>query len=144
MFTGIEILILVGIVLVASELFIGIETGFDLVLLGISLILGGGIGLLSSSFILAIATSSIFSILYIFYGRKLIKQRVFIKTHTTNIDKLVGKKAVVVRTITPDTAGLVRTEDEDWRASSDQVIYEKEKVIINSIEGVTLHVSKIK
>ena len=46
--------------------------------------------------------------------------------------------------MTPDTAGMVRLGDEDWRASAEDVIYEKEKVEVVGIEGVTLLVKKIK
>ena len=65
-------------------------------------------------------------------------------SHNTNIDKLHGKTGVIIRTVTSDTAGMVRLDDEDWRAVSDELIYEKEKVKIKSIEGVSLIVEKIK
>ena len=63
-------------------------------------------------------------------------------TKHTNIDKLIGDTGVVIRSITPDTAGMVRLGDEDWRASSPEIIYEKEKVEVLNIEGVTLKVFK--
>jgi len=69
--------------------------------------------------------------------------RCTIISYKTNIDKLIGQKAVVVRSITPDTAGLVRINDEDWRASSDDVLFEKDKCTVDSVEGVTLLVSKV-
>lgn len=144
MLSIIEILILSGVIFIASELFIGVQTGFDLVLVGISLIAGGILGSLVNNQILAIITSSILSCLYIFFGRNFVKKQILVLTKKTNIDKLVGQKGIVVRTITPDTAGMVRTSDEDWRALSEDVIYEKEKVVVKSIEGVTLHVTKIK
>jgi membrane protein implicated in regulation of membrane protease activity len=139
-----EILILIGIFAIVTELFIGIEEGFDFVLIGTSLILGGFFGVLADNVVLSLVISSILSALYIFVGRNAIRQKVYVLTHKTNIDKLVGKSATVVRTITPDTAGMVRLDDEDWRANSDEVIYERDKVKILSIEGVTLNVTKIR
>jgi len=65
-------------------------------------------------------------------------------THSTNIDKLIGKKGVVVRSITPDTAGMVRLEDEDWHAISDEVLYEKDQIKVETISGVSLKVTKLK
>lgn len=138
-----EIIILIGILSIGLELFINLDTGFDLVLLGLALVLGGGTGLIFNSAILAIIISILFCLSYIFFGRKIIKQKLFIATNSTNIDKLVDQQGIVVRTITPDTCGLIRLDDEDWRATSDDVIYEQAKVKVISIEGVTLKVKKI-
>jgi len=138
-----QILVLVGLLLVITELFIGIEAGFDLVLIGTILILGGFSGIASDDLTVALVVSSVLAVLYIFYGRKSIRQKLVVMTHKTNIDKLVGKKGVVIRSITPDTAGLVRLDDEDWRAASNQVLHEKDKVQVESLEGVTLMVKKV-
>lgn len=143
-FTTNEIFILIGIVLIASELFVGIQTGFDLVLVGIALIIGGTIGLLTTNPIFALIISSLLLIFYFIFGRSFVKQKVFILTKKTNIDKLIGETGVVIRSITPDTAGMVRIDDEDWRATSSQILYEKDKIKVEAIEGVTLCVTKIK
>ena len=74
---------------------------------------------------------------------KLVKSKLIFLTKKTNVDKLIGQKGVVIRTITPDTAGLIRLNDEDWRATSDTVLYEKDKAEIVGIEGVTVMVKKI-
>lgn len=137
-------LILFGLFLVLIELLVGLDTGFDLVLLGTILIIGGFGGLAAGNVMVALIISVVLSVVYILFGRSFVKSRVFILTHSTNIDKLKGKTAVVVRSITPDTAGLIRVDDEDWRATADQVLYEKEKVRVQSVEGVTLKVEKIK
>lgn len=138
-----ELFILAGIIFIASELFVGIQTGFDLVLVGAALILGGAAGYLTSSFILTLIVSSLLLIFYFVYGRSFVRQKVFVLTKKTNIDKLVGETGVVIRSITPDTAGMVRLDDEDWRATADEVLYEKDKIKIEAIEGVTLKVTKI-
>ncbi len=83
------------------------------------------------------------SILYIAVGRKRIRQKITTITKKTNIDKLIGANGVVVRSITPDTPGLVRVDDEDWRASAEEIIYERDGIIVESIEGVTLRVRKL-
>jgi membrane protein implicated in regulation of membrane protease activity len=139
-----EIFVLVGIVFMAAELFVGIETGFDLVILGLALSLGGGVGLLTDSFIITLIVATLLVLAYILFGRKAIKKKVLVLTHSTNIDKLIGKTGLVIRSITPNTPGMIRLDDEDWRATSIQVLYEKDKVKVESIEGVTLRVIKIK
>jgi len=143
-FTLSELFILAGIIFIASELFVGIQTGFDLVLVGISLILGGGLGILSQSQYLATVSTIILFVAYILFGRSTVKRKIIIMTHSTNIDKLIGKKGVVVRSITPNTAGMVRLEDEDWRAISDEVLYEKDQIKVQTISGVSLKVTKLK
>lgn len=136
-------MILLGIGAVALELFVGIQTGFDLVLLGSILLLGGVTGILTGSLPLALIISSILAVAYIAYGRKAIRQKVLVVTHHTNIDKLIGKKGIVIRSITPDTAGMVRVDDEDWRATASQTLFEKDKIQVEAIEGVSLVVAKI-
>lgn len=83
------------------------------------------------------------SIAYIAVGRKKIRQRITTVTNKTNIDKLVGNTGTVMRGIAPDTPGMVRVNDEDWRASAEEVLYERDPVIVEGIEGVTLIVRKL-
>lgn len=137
-------LIVLGLLLAILEIFIGIEAGFDLVLIGSILILGGLAGVVTTSSEVAFVISAILSVIYILYGRTSIKKKIIVLTHKTNIDKLPGKTGTVVRSITPDTAGMVRIDDEDWRATSHETLFEKDKVVIDSLEGVTLLVKKAK
>ena len=139
-----QIIIIIGLLLVLSELFIGIQTGFDFVLIGTILILSGTIGMLSSNLILTLIIGIILCFVYFFFGRQFIKKKIIYITHSTNVDKLIGATGVCIRSITPSTAGMIRLSDEDWRSSSDEVIYEKDKVKVVSIEGVTLKVTKLK
>ncbi len=138
-----QILIIVGLLLILAELFAGFSTGFDLVLIGTTLLVGGAIGLFFENEPLAIVAASVLCFLYIALGRTRIKKQLIVLTHKTNIDKLLGKTGIVVRSITPSTAGLVRLDDEDWRATSDDLLYEKDKIEVVSIEGVTLRVKKL-
>lgn len=164
-----QITIITGLLLILAELILGIQAGFDLVVIGSVLILGGIFGILTGNFSVTLIISSVLAVAYIFFGRKLIKQKLIFKTNKTNIDKLIGAQATVIRSITPDTAGLVRINDEDWRAilsdeisgeakrnpsevplsgtkgeraTSEEVLYEKDKVIVTAVEGVSLIVKK--
>jgi membrane protein implicated in regulation of membrane protease activity len=138
-----QIIVIVGLCLILAELFLGIATGFELVLIGSILITGGFAGIATDNYVVTLVISIILSIIYIAFGRRLIKSKIIVTTHKTNIDKLIGQKAVVIRSITPDTPGLVRINDEDWRASSSDILFEKDKCTVNSVEGVTLLVSKV-
>lgn len=134
--------IILGLVLIIAELILGIEAGFDLVIIGSILLLAGAAGLMTNTTV-ALLTAIVLSIIYFFFGRNLIKQKIIFTTKKTNVDKLIGAKAIVIRSITPDTPGMIRLNDEDWRADSEQTLFEKDKVIIEAIEGVTLKVKKI-
>lgn len=138
-----QIFIVIGLLMILLELFVGIESGLDLVLVGSVLVLSGFVGLLVGSipvmFILAIGLS----VFYIAFGRRQIKKRLFSTRSLTNVDKLIGAPGTVVRFITPEAAGMVRVDDEDWRASADEILYEKDVVTVESIEGVTLRVRKL-
>jgi membrane-bound serine protease (ClpP class) len=139
-----QVMVIAGLLMVMAELLVGIQTGFDLVLGGSILIISGFAGMFVGGWQLGIGLAIILSIVYIAYGRGLVKSKLIITTTHTNIDKLIGQRGVVVRSITPDTAGLVRLMDEDWRATSDEVLYEKDRVMVVAVEGVSLRVKKIK
>jgi membrane protein implicated in regulation of membrane protease activity len=138
-----QLFVIAGLLLVLAELLVGIQTGFDLVLIGSILIVSGFVGILLDNVVLMLILASVLSVLYIAVGRNKIRQRITTVTKKTNIDKLIGAGGVVVRSITPDTAGLVRVNDEDWRASAEEVLYEKDSIIVEGIEGVTLIVRKL-
>jgi membrane protein implicated in regulation of membrane protease activity len=38
---------------------------------------------------------------------------------------------------------LIRVNDEDWRASAEEILYERDAVTVQGIEGVTLIVHKL-
>lgn len=136
-------MVIIGLMLAVLELIAGVQMGFDLVLLGSILVISGFAGILGGGIYLSLALATVLSGLYIAFGRQVIRSKLIVATKHTNIDKLIGKKGVVIRTITPDTAGMVRLEDEDWRAVAKEVIYEKEKIEVEMVEGVSLKVKKI-
>lgn len=41
-------------------------------------------------------------------------------------------------------AGMIRIHSENWQACSSQAVHKGEKVVVNGIEGLTLHVSPLK
>lgn len=137
-----KIFIIAGLAAILLETIIGVNTGFDLLLIGTILIIGGTTGLITGSFYINLIISVALTIIYLAFFRSKLRQKLIKVTHHTNVDKLPGQTGVVIRTITPDTAGLVRIDDEDWRASSDKVLYEKTKIKVLSLEGVTLRVEK--
>ena len=138
-----QLFVIAGLLLVLAELLVGIQSGFDLVLIGSILVIAGFVGMFTGSTPLMLVLATALSILYIAVGRNKIRQKITTVTKKTNIDKLIGANGVVVRSVTPDTAGLVRVNDEDWRASAEEILYERDAVTVEGIEGVTLIVRKL-
>lgn len=120
MLTSYWSLIYLGLGLIVLELIVGVQTGFDLVLIGITLIIGGLCGWASGSMLIAFGVSAILSFAYIIFGRKLVKSKISTSSsHKINTDALVGQKATVVREIKPQFPGQVRIKGEVWRAESE-------------------------
>lgn len=129
--------------MILGELVLGIQTGFDLLLIGSILVISGFVGILTGSELLMFLLAILLSVLYIAVGRKKIRQKLTHETKKTNIDKLIGATATVERDISPDSAGIVRVDDEKWRASAREVLYAGDIVTIDSIDGVTVFVHKL-
>ena len=137
-----ELFIVVGLLLVILELIIGIEAGFDLVLIGSILVISGFTGNFVGGPIVSLVLASILSAVYFFYGRALVKDKLKVKNHSTNTDRLIGQTGVVLQAISPMKAGLVKVEDEEWRARSDQALVTGETIVVTAFNGVTAIVSK--
>lgn len=135
-----NLFLVTGLLLILAELIAGVDTGFDLVLIGTILIISGLLNLLIPYPIITLLFAAILSGVYILIGRKLVKKNITIRTHKTNIDSLIGKKGTVVETITKSAAGLVKIEDEKWRAQAGKRIEKNAEVEVLSIEGVTVNV----
>lgn len=129
--------------MILAELVVGIQTGFDLLLIGSIMVLSGFVGYLVGSELLMLLLAIGLSILYIAVGRKKIRRKVTTITTKTNVDKLVGSMGTVVRDITPESPGIIRVNDEDWRASAEEILYARDAVVIDAIEGVTVLVRKL-
>lgn len=135
-------LIIVGIIAIAAELFLGVSTGFDLLIIGVIGVVSGLLGMLSGSVEIALVSISALSVAYIFVGRAFIKSKLTLTTRKTNIDAVIGKKGIIVKKITPSTAGQVKVEGEIWRAEADVAIDEGTEITVNSVSGVTLRVTR--
>jgi len=129
-----------GLGLIILELIVGVDTGFDFLLIGLSLILGALTGFLFNNYLVVIVMAILACFLYIFFGRRIVKDKLFVSTHKTNIDALIGKEGMVLKPIEKNKAGQVKIENEVWRAVADKPIKKDVKIKIISVEGVTLKV----
>ncbi len=137
-----NLLIILGIVAIVVEIIIGVATGFELLVLGVIMILGGVIGLLFGSFQYGVISMTALIAIYLFFGRKMIKKSLNITTHKTNSDSIVGSVATVVTEVKSDVVGQVKIGGEVWRAESAEDLAVGEKVTVQSISGVTVRVER--
>jgi membrane protein implicated in regulation of membrane protease activity len=131
-----------GLVFIIMELFLGIDTGLDLVFIGTAFVLGGLITLAFQSWVWTAIVSGVICILYVIIGRRYIHKRTAVSIEKTNIDTIIGKSGIVQGDISPDKDGLVRVGNEQWRARSGESIKEGEEITVTGISGVTLNVKR--
>ena len=138
------LLVIGGIVCVIIELALGALTGFDLALLGASLAVGGGIGLLTGSAKIGLFAAGVLALLYLAVFRSWLKTKLTVKDQASNVDAVVGKTGVVTRRIAVREPGMVKVGAEIWRAEftgGDDVARDAGAVVVvQSVEGVTLRV----
>ena len=138
------LLVIGGIVCVTVELALGAATGFDLALIGGSLAIGGGIGLLLGSEKIGLLAAGGLALMYLAVFRSWLKSTLTVKERPSNVEALVGKLCVVTKRIAPREPGMVKVSGEVWRAelagAEDAARDAGATVKVESIEGVTLKV----
>ena len=138
------LLVIAGILFVIVELALGALTGFDLALIGASLAVGGGVGLLAGSAYVGMLAAAAAALLYFALFRRWLKAKLTVRDQASNVDAILGKSGVVTKRISPRDTGLVKVGTEEWRAElvpGDETAREVGAAItVSSVEGVTLKV----
>jgi membrane protein implicated in regulation of membrane protease activity len=138
------LLVIGGVICVIIELAMGAMTGFDLALVGASLVVGGTIGLLTGSANIGLLAAAAAALLYFALFRRWLKSKLTVRDQPTNVDAVMGKVGVVTKRIAPRDCGLVKVGAEEWRAElaqGDETAREVGATItVTSVEGVTLKV----
>ncbi|MEA1864090.1 MAG: NfeD family protein [Euryarchaeota archaeon] len=136
--------VVVGLLMILLELFIGVETGFDLVMLGSALVLGGLLTSFVDSWLATAICASLFCALYVGIGRRYIRAKMKLGATKTNVDAIIGKSGIVTRSIGENTSGRVRVGNEEWRAMSggNIDIEEGATIMVLEVTGVTLIVAE--
>lgn len=126
------------------SLSLGAFTGFDLALIGASLVTGGAFGLVFSSAHVGLIAAAALAFIYLAFLRRWMRKRLAVKDHASNVDAVVGKIGVVTVRIAAHEPGQIKVGDEIWRAElarADEAARNPgERVTVESVEGVTLKV----
>jgi len=138
------IFVIVGLVLALSELIIGVEAGLDLVIIGSAFIVGGLVAWLAHSWVLTVIVTSIMCVAYIALGRRYVHRWTLVRKAKTNIDAIIGREGIVLKSIARNVNGLVKVGNEQWRARAEEDIKEGEEIVVKEVSGVTLIVEKTK
>jgi len=138
------VFVIAGLLLVLLELIVGVETGLDLVFTGSTFILGGLATWPFHSWLLTVIVTSIICVAYVVLGRRYVHRWTAVKKAKTNIDAIIGREGIVLKSIARNVDGLVKVGNEQWRARAEEDIKKGEEIVVTSISGVTLIVEKIK
>ena len=138
------VLVITGAILVLAEVLLGGFAGFDLVLVGSAMVLGGGLGFLFDSWVVGLASASTMAILYIAVGRRWVRARVRTEAVPSNADALIGLSGRVTVRVGEHEPGQIKVRDAVWRAvpaAGAPGPYEPGTVVqVESVDGVTLRV----
>ena len=138
------ILIVAGAVLILLEVGFGGFAGFDLVLIGSSMALGGTLGLVLGSVPVGLGLAAALSLVYIAVGRRWVQERLRHGPVPSNADAVVGQRALVTVRVAEHQPGQVKVRDEVWRAVPAPGVagpFEPGAVVtVHGIDGVTLQV----
>ena len=138
------VFIIVGLLLVLLELIVGVETGFDLVIIGSAFILGGLVAWPFHSWVLPLIVTSLICVIYVVIGRRYVHQWTAVKKVKTNIDAIIGREGIVLKNIARNVDGRVRVGSQRWQARAEEDIKEGDEIVVTGISGSTLIVEKNK
>lgn len=142
--SGSWVLVILGSILILIEIALGGFAGFDLVLVGSALVLGGALGLWLGNTIVGFVSAAVLAVAYVLVGRRWMRARMRTHSVPSNVDAVIGAEGMVTQRVARHEAGQVRVKDEVWRALPAPDVpgpFEPGSVVhVESVEGVTLRV----
>ncbi len=138
------VFVVAGLLLVLLELIVGVETGLDLVIIGSAFIVGGLATWPTHSGLLTVIVTSVICVAYVALGRRYVHRWTVVKKAKTNIDAIIGRRGIVLRSIARNVDGRVKVGTEQWRARAQENIKKGDEIVVTSVSGATLIVEKTK
>lgn len=120
--------------------------GFLVFWFGIGALIAMVVSFFTSNIIIQTTVFVISSAILLFTTKPLVKKFVDIKPTNTNAFSIIGKKALVIKEITPHSVGQIKINGEVWSAEAEnqETIPEGSEVEIIEIKGVKTIVKAIK
>jgi membrane protein implicated in regulation of membrane protease activity len=140
------VLLISGALLILIEVALGGFAGFDLVLIGSAIMIGGAVGKFTHDPRIGLLVAAALCALYILAGRRWVRARLKVRHTASNMDAVLGRSGLVTERIDTHHAGQVRVRDEVWRALPAAgvavPIEPGTEVQVESLDGVTLLVRR--
>lgn len=135
--------------IIAGLFFIGeiATVGFLIFWFGIGALIATIVSIFTTNIIIQTTVFLISSTILIFVTKPFVKKFADVKKTNTNVYSIIGKKALVIKTIDPiHSVGQIKLNGEVWTAESDnqQIIEEGTEVEISEIKGVKAIVKSVK
>ncbi|MFJ8528964.1 NfeD family protein [Bacillus sp. NPDC094106] len=131
--------IIAGILFIAEMLSIT----FYMLWLGIGAVVGGLIALFApEALFLQVVVGAIVSLTLTFFTKRISKNFREAKGFTDTVDKLAGKKGIIMQAITSEGNGIVKVDGDIWTAISNVPISAGERVIVIKRSSTVLYVKK--
>lgn len=135
--------------IIAGLFFVGeiATVGFLIFWFGIGALIAMIVSIFTTNIIIQTTIFLISSTILIFATKPFVKKFADVKKTNTNVYSIIGKKALVIKTIDPiHSVGQIKLNGEIWTAESDnqQIIEEGTEVEILEIKGVKAIVKSVK
>ncbi len=135
--------------IIAGLFFVGeiATVGFLIFWFGIGALIAMIVSIFTTNIIIQTTIFLISSTILIFATKPFVKKFADVKKTNTNVYSIIGKKALVIKTIDPiHSVGQIKLNGEVWTAESDnqQIIEEGTEVEILEIKGVKAIVKSVK
>ena len=135
--------------LIAGLFFIGeiATVGFLIFWFGVGALIAMIVSLFTSNIIIQTTIFIISSTILIFATKPFVKKFADVKKTNTNVYSIIGKKALVIKTIDPiHSVGQIKLNGEVWTAESEnnEIIEEGLEVEVKEIKGVKAIVKPVK
>ena len=132
----------VGLLFILLELFMGLDTGLDLVFIGTAFLIGGLISWPFELWAVTLIITAVICVLYVVLGRRYVHKRIAVKLEKMNIDAVIGSTGIALSDIKQRRVGRVKVKNENWRAKADEDISEGNEIVVTGVTGATLIVKK--
>lgn len=130
--------LIIAILLMIGEIY---TPGFFLFCISIGALSAAATALVTKSIMIQISIFVVIIIISVLMIRPVLN-KFFVKDKKTNSQRMIGMNVVVEEEITKENKGRVKINGESWFASANETISKGEKVIIDSIDGLTVKVHR--
>ncbi len=100
------------------------------------------ISFFNNSFLLQFGVFVILGLILLLTTRKILVKYIKPRSVSTNLDRVIGKEAIVTEEITKNSIGEVKVDGKKWSAISNNKFEVNDIVIVDAIDGVKLKVRK--